>query len=386
LAGLKRRLIYIDQLVGPTSLDIINALSRHYTVHLYCGGIIRTYAELSPEVRLFKRPAYSKKSMVSRVVSWLSFYALTLPSLLFKRKPEIFLVSNPPLNFFVGYCFKRSFGSRFTLLLFDIYPDIIVQSGYLSRNGLIAHIWSSWNRKAFPEAHRIFTLSETLAREVGKYEPSINNLRVVPNWVDSNHIKPISRDSNEFIRHFGLTDNFIVMYSGNMGKTHDIETIIEAARLLHEHTFIKFILIGDGEKKARLEEMISSYGLNNVMMLPFQPPERFKHSIASPNIGFVTLAEGFENYSVPSKTYYLMAAGCVLFAIGSKDSEMELLIKKYDCGYRFDPSDYQAVAEGILKVYSDQALEDRFRKNSRLASANFTAQNATRIADETSGA
>ncbi|HZY79660.1 MAG TPA: glycosyltransferase family 4 protein [Cyclobacteriaceae bacterium] len=382
----KRRLIYIDQLVGPTSLDIINALTRHYTVHLYYGGIIKTYAELSSEVVLFKRPAYSKKSMPSRVISWLSFYALTLPPLLFKRKPEVFLVSNPPLNFYVGHWFRKLFGSKFTLLLFDIYPDIIVQSGYMSRNGMIARIWSAWNRAAFPKAHRIFTLSESLAAEVGKYEPSIGNLRVVPNWVDSNLIKPIPRESNQFILRYSLQDYFIVMYSGNMGKTHDIETIVEAANLLRDYSRIRFILIGDGEKRPKLEQMVASYGLDNLMMLPFQSPEQFRHSIASPDIGFVTLAEGFENFSVPSKTYYLMAAGCILFAIGSKESEMELLIKKYECGYRFDPSDHKSVAAGILNVYKNIELREKLHKNSRQASSNFTVQNAIRIADETSGA
>ena len=383
--GLKKKLLYIDQLVGPTSLDIINALTRHYTVHLYCGGIIKTYAELSPEVRLFNRPAYSKKSMSSRVISWFSFYFLTVPSVLFVRKPEVFLVSNPPLNFFFGYVLNRIFGTRFTLLLFDIYPDIIIQSGYLSRTGIVARLWSWLNRISFPKAHRIFTLSESLAKEVHKYERSMSNIKVVPNWVDSNEIKPIDRDQNEFIKRFNLGGDFIVMYSGNMGKTHDIETIVAAAGLLKAHNQIKFFLIGDGEKRNKLADMIATAGVSNITMLPFQDPQQFKHSIASADVGFVTLSHGFENYSVPSKTYYLMAAGCILFAIGSKDSEMELLINKYECGYRFDPGDAEAVAASILKVYNDTALKAKLSRSARHAASHFTMENAVLVADETNG-
>lgn len=382
---MKKKLLYIDQLVGPTSLDIINALTKHYTVHLYTGGIIKTYAELSPEVVLHKRPAYSKKSMARRVISWLSYYALTIPSILFQRKPEVFLVSNPPLNFYLGYFLNRFFKTRFSLLLFDIYPDIIIQSGYLKRESVVSRIWTSLNRRAFPKAHRIFTLSENLAKEVQKYEPTISNIMVVPNWVDSNEIKPIDRNSNEFIQRHGLANTFVVMYSGNMGKTHDIETIVEAAKYLVDQPGLKFYLIGDGEKRSKLADMVSNMRLSNVTMLPFQDSQQFRHSIASADIGFVTLSSGFENYSVPSKTYYLMAAGCILFAIGTKGSEMELLINRYQCGLRFDPGDSKAVAESILKVYNDAALKDKLRQNSRNAAFNFTMDNAIIIADATHG-
>jgi glycosyltransferase involved in cell wall biosynthesis len=324
--------------------------------------------------------------MTSRVISWLSFYFFTIPAVLFVRKREVFLVSNPPLNFFFGYVLNRIFGTRFTLLLFDIYPDIIIQSGYLSRTGIIAKIWTRLNKVAFPRAHRIFTLSENLAKEVHKYEPSINNVRVVPNWVDSNEIKPIERTRNEFIKRFDLSEKFVVMYSGNMGKTHDIETIVSAASLLKDQDNIKFFLIGDGEKRTKLEEMVSRSSLSNVTMLPFQDPDQFKHSIASADIGFVTLSQGFENYSVPSKTYYLMAAGCILFAIGSKDSEMELLINKYECGYRFDSGNAAAVAAGILEVYNNTVLKEKISKSARQAASNFTVENAQLVADETNGA
>jgi glycosyltransferase involved in cell wall biosynthesis len=381
---LKKKLIYIDQLVGPTSVDVINALTQHYEVHLYQGGIIKTYAELSPEVVLYKKPAYSKNSMSSRVLAWCSFYLFTLPAVVFTKKPEMFLVSNPPLNFFVGYLFNRIFGTKFSLLLFDIYPDIIVQSGYLKRTSFITSIWTKMNALAFPRAHRIFTLSENLSREVQKYEPSVKNIRVIPNWVDSNEIKPVPRSSNQFISRMNLHDHFVVMYSGNMGKTHDIETIVMAAQHLRDEQRIKFVLIGDGEKKPMLEAMVRDYSLPNVVMLPFQAPNDFRHSIASADIGFVTLSEGFENYSVPSKTYYLMAAGCILFAIGSKNSEMETLIRKYECGMRFDPGDSKSVADGILKVFNDRQLSENLSKHARLASANFTISNATLIAHETS--
>ena len=383
----KRRLIYIDQLVGPTSLDIINALCRFYEVHLYYGGIIITYATLDPAVKCFKRIPYSKKTFLKRIISWFAFYFTTLPFVLFKRnKDSIFLVSNPPLNPFVGYFFNRLLGTRFSLLLWDIYPDIIIQSNYISKTSLIARIWSKWNTIAFPKAHRIFTVSENLSREIIKYaRENMDHVKIVPNWVDIEEIKPVPKDQNPFIRQHKLENTFIVMYSGNMGKTHDIETIVETARLLKQKPGIQFLLIGDGEKKPKLVKTVTEGNMTNVKILPFQDPEMFKYSIACANIGFVTLSEGFENYSVPSKTYYLMATGCIIFAIAKKESEMEVIVNKYDCGFRFNPGSAPEIAAKLLELYSDHALQNKMSCNARLAAGNFTRENANIIAHEVYG-
>ncbi len=382
---MKRKLIYIDQLVGPTSLDIINALTKYYEVHLYYGSIIKTYADLNHSVVLHKRLPYSKKSFMFRFLSWFTFYFTTLPFVLLKRKKEFFFVSNPPLNFYIGYLFHRLFAIKFSLLLWDIYPDIIIQSNYVSKDSFIARKWSKWNTTTFPKAHRIFTVSEKLSTEIKKYENGqVSHVVVVPNWVNADEIRPVPRESNAFINSHKLHDDFIVMYSGNMGKTHDLETIVETARLLMDHPLIRFVLIGDGEKKPKLVKTVMEEKIHNVTILPFQDPEMFKSSIASAHIGFVTLAEGFENYSVPSKTYYLMAAGCIIFAIANKGCELELIVDKYHCGYRFNPGSALAIAEKILALYNDRLLQQNMSANARKAAGNFTPDNAKIIAHEVS--
>jgi glycosyltransferase involved in cell wall biosynthesis len=380
----KKKLIYVDQLVGPTSLDIINALTHHYDVHLYYGGIIKTYAEIDCSVKLYKSVPYNKKSFLKRFVSWFGFYITTLPQILFKRnKHVLFLVSNPPLNFLVGYVFHKLTGVRFSLLLWDIYPDIVIQSKYVSKDSIIARGWARLNTKCFPAAKQIFTVSENLSREIMKYgNHSLPNVRIIPNWVNSDEIKPIPRSENVFIRERKLENSFVVMYSGNMGKTHDIESIVETARLLREKPEIRFIMVGDGEKRIKIERAIAEGNLHNVLLLPFQSPEMFKSSIAAAHIGFVTLSEGFENYSVPSKTYYLMAAGCIIFAIAGAQSEMEVIVNRFQCGYRFEPGRARAIADQIIKLYQDHGLQKTISTNARNAAKKFTSENANIIANE----
>jgi len=281
--NVKRKLVYVDQLVRPTSLDIVNALTNHYEVHLHCGGIIKTYAELHPAIKIYWIIPYGKKSFFWRFLSWMVFYFATLPFIFFKRKKKVlFLVSNPPLNFFWGFMLGKIFRIPYNLLIWDIYPDIIVQSGYASKGSYIVKQWASWNTKTFNKGHRIFTVSENFSTEIKTYNNGdLPGVRVIPNWVNDDEIKPMDRDRNQFLLKYGLEKLFTVMYSGNMGKTHDIETIVKTASLLKVFRDIQFLFIGDGEQKTKIAKMVEGEGLTNVLLLPFQDPEMFKSSIAS---------------------------------------------------------------------------------------------------------
>jgi glycosyltransferase involved in cell wall biosynthesis len=239
------------------------------------------------------------------------------------------------------------------------------------------------NRQSFKEAHRIFTISENLALEISKYIPGDKSmLKVVPNWVDSKEIKPVPKEDNPFIKQMGLEGKFIVMYSGNMGQTHDLETIVETAKELVQMPQIQFLLIGDGAKKVKISSMVSELNLTNVVLHPFQKPAMFKYSIACADIGFVTLAEGFEFYSVPSKTYYLMAAGCIVFAIANEKSEVQNLLEKFNFGYRFNSGAAIEIANKIREIYLNRELVKILGENARNAAAHFTSENATIIANE----
>ena len=78
--------------------------------------------------------------------------------------------------------------------------------------------------------------------------------------------------------------------------------------------------------------MVADKKLKNVLLLPYQKKEILPFSLGAADIGIVTLSEGAENISVPSKTYYTLAAGSAIIALASLESELALLIEKYNCG------------------------------------------------------
>ena len=116
--------------------------------------------------------------------------------------------------------------------------------------------------------------------------------------------------------------------------------------------------------------------MHNVLLLPYQDKKVLPFSLTAADIGIVTLSQGAENISVPSKTYYTLAAGSAIFALAAKESELGILVDTYKCGVVFDNSTPQNIANNILQLNQNRQELEQYKQNARKASFNFTPKNA----------
>ena len=180
--------------------------------------------------------------------------------------------------------------------------------------------------------------------------------------------------------HIDLEGEFIVGYSGNLGKTHPVEKIIEIAEYLKNNVGIQFLIIGDGEKKLMLEKIQAQKKLPNLKILDFQATKLFPHVLASFDIGIVTLEINATDLSVPSKTFDLMSAGKPIISLASHDSELASIVKTNCIGENFDQtSTLKQMAAYIVKLKSNFNNYQEISANSKRCSTNFTQENATQM-------
>ncbi len=373
--------VFVNQVTGALFIDILNDFVKKEDckVILLTGKVEETYIKLAPSVKVYFLIKYNRTKALNRIYTWSLFTLQTSIKLLFlNKKNELFLVSNPPFIPMLGIILKKIFKQRYHLLIYDIYPDALVNFGYIKKKTFIHNIWSKINKTQFSEAKTVFTISENMSETIQNYTPSVIPI-VVNNWVDTSFIKPIKKSKNWFIDKYNLKNKFVIMYSGNLGKTHDLESLIEAANLLKKENSIQFLIIGDGVKKILLTKMIENYQLNNVLMLPFQDSDVIPFSMTAADIGVVSLGDGAESLSVPSKTYYMLGAGNCILAIAQQYSELGNLINRYDCGSIFNPGNVHAIADYILKMKNDNPALNIKSKNARNASKKFTTKNALKF-------
>jgi glycosyltransferase involved in cell wall biosynthesis len=367
------RILFINQWPSHLTKDIINAFAgKTEQVALLAGYISESGNPLDKKVKISRIVKYNKKNTLSRLITWLmaTIQAIVLVNLKY-RKYHLFLTSNPPsLAFIPLFC-----SNSYSVQILDIYPDALVAGQFLSQKSWLNRFWRNHNRKYFSAAKNVFTITEGMAKTISQY-CNPEKIKVIPQWPSSDGFNKIERYDNKFVKSNGLENYFIIMYSGNIGLGHHVATLVESARLLKDHTDIRFVIIGEGWNKPIIEKMIREYKLDNCILLPFQPTEMFRHSSQAADIGVVSVSKELAMLSVPIKTYNTINNEVPLLCITEDQSELAVLVSKYKIGKWFAPDQVTEISDYIISLKKDKNLVLNYKKNLRLCAKDFTSKNA----------
>lgn len=231
----------------------------------------------------------------------------------------------------------------------EIYPDVAVSLGVL-KNPRIIRALEGVERFVYRRASVITIISEWFRRRLLDKGVPENKLRVIPNFVDTDFMKPASRH-NEFSAVQKLDGQFVVLYAGNLGLTQDFETVLEAAERLRAWPDLKILIVGDGTRRGWLEGRLMQNPMPNIKLLPYQPRSQVPQVYASSDICLVPLKRGTANETFPSKIYTIMAAGRPIIASADPDSELSWVVEQAGCGWSIIPGDPHALAERIEQAY-----------------------------------
>ena len=183
-----------------------------------------------------------------------------------KKDQVLLLTTAPPFLPIVGYLISLLFNTPYVVILYDLYPDIAIELGVVKYNHPISRLWRWFNQRMWRRAKSLIVLSPAMKERIVGHCPDIaERIEVIHSWADPEVIKPIDKKDNWFAHKHGLVDTFTVLYSGNMGRCHDIKTIFEAAKLLRNEP-IKFVCIGGGAKRKKLIEDVKAEGLEKCFL------------------------------------------------------------------------------------------------------------------------
>lgn len=261
------------------------------------------------------------------------------------------LFSNPPMLVWLGYLMNRLRGQKYAVMVHDIYPDVLVRTNVLPEGHLAIRIWHWGNRRAYERASVVMTLgeymAETLSRQFDPGKTAHKQIEIIPPWVDTEIIRPIPKEENWFAQKYDQVGKLTVMYSGNMGLGHDIETMLEAARQLRHRDDIHFMFIGAGPKWNLIDKALKREQLPNVTLLTWQPEEVIPYSLATADVALISLEPGFEGIMVPSKGSYAIAAGSVLILLSRDANELQDWIEQLNRGLTLNPGDIETFSQQL---------------------------------------
>jgi glycosyltransferase involved in cell wall biosynthesis len=368
---MSKKIIIVNQSSGYLTVDIANELSTCFDkVFVFSGGHEISEKELKENVILSNIITYKRNSIITRVMTWFLGAIQAYFKILFLPNYELLLVSNPPIILLLGLFLRRIF----SVLIYDVYPNALENIG-ISKNHWIFQFWEFCNRCVYKKTANVITISEGM-KDIISRTCDKEKIFVVQNWSSFENIKRINKEENPFVMKYKLEKKFIILYSGNIGLTHQVDKIIDIAINLKDEIDIVFVIIGDGFRKQELIERVIKSNISSVIFLPFLPVSELPYSFGAADVSIVTLNEKTALLSVPSKTYNYLAIGSPLLCIAPYNSELNRITSKYNVGKCFEKDDINEMVEFILLLKKNPSLRLEYAKRSIETSKYFTKENA----------
>ncbi len=314
-------------------------------------------------VNRIRAPQVRQLSLVRRLFNWFIFTGWMFFALLISQtdnERELVVLSNPPMLPPAMWLVCKIRGWEYTYIVYDLYPDQPVELGYITEGGIIDRVWSWFNAKAFEGAKHVVALGPVMRERIienAGSELDPEKVAVIHNWEDEDFINPIPKEENWFSQEHDLVDPFTVLYSGNIGEFHDLETVVKAAAKFKDEE-VRFLIIGEGDNKENIVSLAEDLGVrgDTVRFLPYQPWDDLPYSLTSGDVSIVAVNEGFEGICVSSKLYSAMAAGMPVLGITQPYADEARIIDAFDAGIHVPQGDVRGVINTIQTWRENQEL------------------------------
>ena len=362
----RARVLFVEQFYYPDGWggaelprDLTGHLARSgFHVEVICGS--DQYAPVTGEpgedprtlgVRILRLRALLKGDVhVHKLLRQLWFYAGLIPKLFFRRPPDLFASqTNPPAAVPMVALAARVWRKPYLLIAMDVYPEVLIAHGTLPAGSAPARFLNWMFRAAYRSARCVVALGPVMARRLIEKGVKEHRVTEISNW-STGKAGIVRGSANRLRSEWGLQENFVLVYSGNLGIGHEFETLLAGfARALQRCPTLRLVVIGKGSRLADVTRLSVELGLRDaVRFSELLPADRLPESIGLADLAVVTLRPGFEGLIVPSKLLGYMSRGVPVLYIGP-ESDIGDLIGRYRCGIARSTGDVAGVAEAILE-------------------------------------
>ena len=297
-------------------------------------------------------------------MQYLAFYAgATWRLVWLLRRGDVVVALTDPPALSVPIAFAA--GVKRALLvnwLQDVFPEVATQLGVRIPGARLLTVLRDWSLR---RAAVNVVVSPSMGRHVETAGVDSARVEVIPNWADDESIHPIQPDSTPLRAEWGLEGRFVAEYSGNMGRAHEFETILDAAEQLQREPDVAFLFIGGGPAAPWVRQRVEQKGLTNVLFKPPQPRAGLVEALAVGDVHLVCLRPALEGLVVPSKYYGVLAAGRPVIYVGGRASDIAREVLDRQCGRVVSPGDAPSLAAAILSLRDCASERARLGSNAR---------------------
>lgn len=346
----QRSVLLINRVYPPArgaSGRVLRDLARGFADKGWDVRILTTAPKASLEkdgdVRIQRVKCTMKgKSVFSYIKVW---FTLLMAAKKHSAPSLVVTMTDPPMTILIGRIIAKMKKCRHMHWCHDLYPDLLPYVG-LPLPQPIMQTLKKHARRSMKKSDKVVVIGRCMAKQLTHSGVEPSRVAVIPNWPDyeildpskaGSDCKPFQLKNPENVRPRDLqvkddSPRFRVLYAGNLGRMHPVQSLLDAALFLQERPEIEFCFVGDGPNYDRLAQERAKRGIENICLLPYQPVKRLRYVMESGDVHVVSLREEAAGLLVPCKFYSALAVGRPTIFIGPEDCEIARVIKDFNAG------------------------------------------------------
>jgi putative colanic acid biosynthesis glycosyltransferase WcaI len=342
---------------GQLLAQLCSDLSGEWDVTVVTGRLANAPAGRESrdgvEVLRVRSTTFERRRLSLRALNYATFLAQALRVALTQERPDVVLaMTDPPVIGDVAWIAARRFGVPLVVVSQDVFPETAVRLGRIRNRAVVSALRVLVNAY-LRRADRVVAIGETMRERLVAKGARRDRVVVIPNWVDTNALKPAPRD-NGWAKANGFDGRFVVMHSGNVGHAQDLDSLIRATKLLDDADDLSVAIIGGGARHAELVALARETRGDRVRFLPYQPRETLAESLSAADVHVVGLARGLAGYVVPSRLYGVLAVARPVICAADAESETAQLVQRVGCGIVVEPGRPDQLADAIRRMRSGE--------------------------------
>ncbi|MBL7901445.1 MAG: glycosyltransferase family 4 protein [Bacteroidia bacterium] len=350
-------------------VSVLTAMPNYPQMEIHTSYLGKSYVyEEKSGLKVHRSSIYvsKKRDILSRLRNYFSF---VISSARIGNKKlghvDFLLCESPPL--FLGYSAMYLARRKKAKLIFnvsDLWPESAEKLGVVNNKLLLSFAYRL-EAKLYRQSVFVSGQTQGICKNIQQRFPEVKTYWL-PNGVDLSYYNPSETQAGNWRQKQGFAvDDVLFLYAGIIGIAQGLEVILKAAKALQENKRLKFVLMGSGPEKQKLERLKTEWALNNVFFLDAVTKTEMPEVLKSVNASIIPLRK-LELFlgAIPSKIFESLAMELPIL-LGVDGEARDLFIHQGQCGYYFEPENEEALVSAIRELCSDSGNFTKFGKNGR---------------------
>jgi len=331
------------------------------------------------KLTVYRCPLYvpEKPSGLKRIIHDATFFfssLLIFTRLIFKSKFDYIITIAPPFHIgLIALAYRFIKGGKIIYHIQDLQVDAAKELNLINSAILLKSMFYL-ERIIIKNANIVSSISEGMIRKIKK---KVNREVIkLPNWTDINDFNPILNKKNIKINWGFDYNDFVILYSGNLGEKQGLNIIIDLAKGLKNDNKVKFIICGNGAYKERLLVDIMENSLTNITFFPLQKYNIFNEFLNMADLHLVLQKAGAGDLVMPSKFSTILAVGGLSIVTAQPGTSLYNIVKENKIGLLAIPENVESILDIIKESIDDPDANNNICFNARkYAETNLSIDN-----------